>query len=259
MRWRRIRHRMRTRVRELRDGRSPRGGRSLGGLWSLWPEPLWARQTLICLAILAFVLLGKSLERFKPAAVTMNALRYTIGTDYDFRSAWAKLPSLETIGGGRVSETVTSWVDRLKSLLHLGSSVPQPVDHQMMLPVDGTISSSFGLRRGAGGKMENHAGLDITAPTGTEIVAALGGQVLTIATEAGYGKYLVIDHGQGLTTLYAHCSEILVQEKQEVLQGQVIAKVGQTGDADGPHVHFEVRLNGKAVDPAPWVVASAGS
>ncbi|MHB8928133.1 MAG: M23 family metallopeptidase [Bacillota bacterium] len=250
MRWQRIRRRMRTRLRDLRTD----------GVLRSWkvslPEPLWARQTLACLAILALVLVGKSLEGFRPVAVTMNAVRYTLSADYDFKSAWAKLPSLQTLGGQRLNDALTPWVDRVRSFLRLGNA-PRPEEHQMTMPVNGTVTSHFG-KRSADGKTENHTGLDVTAPTGMDIVAALGGQVSRVGVMGDYGLVVVIDHGQGLETIYAHCSETLVQEKQQVLQGQVIAKVGQTGDADGPHVHFEIRVNNRAVDPTPWLVMDTG-
>jgi murein DD-endopeptidase MepM/ murein hydrolase activator NlpD len=217
---------------------------------------LWVRQTLICLAILALALVGKSLEKYRPVGVAMQAVRYTIGTDYDFKNAWAKLPSMQTIGGRNLSEVVDPWLERLRSFLHLEK--PAPADHQMVLPVEGTVTSTFGVRAAAG-KTEQHSGLDIAAPTGTDIVAALAGQVTKVGLDDGYGRVVVVDHGRGLTTLYAQCSETNVQERQEVLPGQVIGKVGQTGDADGPSLHFEVRVNGKAVDPSPWLPISPGS
>lgn len=249
MRWQRLRRRMRTRVRELRTSGTPRD-------WKLrLPEPLWARQTLICLAILALVLVGRSLERFRPVGVAMQAVRYTLGTDYDFKNAWAKLPSLQTLGGRNLSEVVTPWIDQVRTFLHLQK--PISAEHQMVFPVEGTITSTFGVRATAG-KIEDHSGLDISAPTGTDIIAALPGQVTKVGLDDGYGQVVIVDHGSGLTTLYAHCSETNVQERQEVLQGQVIAKVGQTGDADGPSLHFEVRLKGKAVDPSDWLPIVTG-
>lgn len=250
MRWQRIRRRMRTRLRDLRAAGSARS------LKVSLPRPLWAKQTLICLVILGLVLLGRSFERFQPVAAAMHVVQSTLRTDYDFKDAWTKLPSLETLGGQKISERLTPWVDRIRSFLHLGGT-PRPEDHQMAIPVNGRITSRFGTRS-VGGRTESHTGLDIAAPTGTDIVAALGGQVSRVGVIGDYGLTVVIDHGQGLETLYAHCSETLVQEKQEVLQGQVIARVGQSGDADGPHLHFEVRVNNRAVDPAPWLVMDTG-
>ena len=88
------------------------------------------------------------------------------------------------------------------------------------------------------------------------IIAADGGVVTQVNTEGwggGYGLYVIVDHGNGYTTSYSHCSEILVTVGQRVAQGEVIAKVGNTGNSYGPHLHFEIRLNGTAYDPLPYI------
>lgn len=121
-------------------------------------------------------------------------------------------------------------------------------------PVSGTITSPFGYRRNPfGGGMEFHQGLDIAAPMGTTITAAAAGTVISAGWYGGYGNYILIDHGGGMATGYGHCSQIFVSVGQQVQKGQAIGAVGSTGVSTGPHVHFEVRINGKAVDPAPYL------
>ena len=112
------------------------------------------------------------------------------------------------------------------------------------------LSSSYGWRRHPfNGQISMHEGLDFSAPHGTPIVAAAGGVVRTVAQHSGYGNMLEIDHGEGLVTRYAHAQTILVSEGQLVTRGQPIARVGSTGLSTGPHLHFEVRKNEKALDP----------
>lgn len=112
-------------------------------------------------------------------------------------------------------------------------------------PNRGKISSRFGNR-----SRDNHKGIDISSPTGSDIYAADGG-VVTFADwdDGGYGYMVIIDHGNGYVTYYAHCNALLVNEGDRVSQGDLIAYVGSTGLSTGPHLHFEVRLNGTPVNP----------
>jgi murein DD-endopeptidase MepM/ murein hydrolase activator NlpD len=119
-------------------------------------------------------------------------------------------------------------------------------------PVTGAITSPFGWRSNPfGGAPEFHQGLDIAAPTGTTVTAAAGGTVIMAQWYGGYGNYILIDHGGGYSTGYGHLSAIYVTTGQSVQRGQAIGAVGSTGQSTGPHLHFEVRIAGKPVDPAP--------
>ncbi len=117
-------------------------------------------------------------------------------------------------------------------------------------PVNGPIVSGFGMRYHPILKVNRmHNGVDIAAPHGTPIKAAADGEVIFAGYRRGYGNTLIIDHGGGVATLYAHCSALAVGESTMVRQGQVIGYVGATGLATGPHLHFEVRRNGEPVNP----------
>ena len=127
---------------------------------------------------------------------------------------------------------------------------------KMAWPVPGRtrISSPYGYRIHPIFKTKKlHTGIDIPAPTGTNIIAASEGTVIYSSTLGGYGKTVMIDHGGGIVTLYAHNSSIIVSNGTKVAKGDVIAKAGSTGYSTGPHLHFEVRKNGSYVDPLPWV------
>lgn len=103
------------------------------------------------------------------------------------------------------------------------------------------------------GKAEFHTGVDLKATLGTNVVAAESGTVIYSGSKGGYGKTIIIDHGNGMTTLYGHNSSLVVNVGDNVSRGQVIAKAGSTGYSTGVHVHFEVRFNGNHVDPAPYI------
>lgn len=115
-------------------------------------------------------------------------------------------------------------------------------------PIKGVITSRFGNRTPTEIVTANHKGLDIAGNTGDNIVSAMDGTVVQYSEEGDYGKHLRIQNGEVLT-LYAHCSELLVQEGSTVKQGDVIAKVGATGRATGPHLHFEIRRDDRFINP----------
>jgi peptidoglycan DL-endopeptidase CwlO len=131
----------------------------------------------------------------------------------------------------------------------------KPGSGSMIWPVDGPIASGFGPRT-IEGSYEYHPGIDIAVPEGTPIRAALTGVVAFTEPEAssgGYGNYTCIDHGGGLSTCYAHQSAFAVSAGDPVQQGEVIGYSGCTGYCLGPHVHFEVRINGEVVDPLGYL------
>ncbi len=115
-------------------------------------------------------------------------------------------------------------------------------------PVEGIITSKYGEREGNDIISSNHGGVDIGASTGTNIIASMEGIVNLVSTEGDYGQHIIITNGE-ISTLYAHCSELIVNQGEYVEQGKIIAKVGSTGKATGPHLHFEIRRNNVTVDP----------
>ncbi len=113
------------------------------------------------------------------------------------------------------------------------------------------VTSGFGVRSDPlDGDQRFHEGIDIAAPTGSPIHSAGGGVVSFAGERSGYGRLVVVEHEAGVSTYYAHASELLVRAGQHVDRGTVVARVGQSGRATGPHLHFEVRDHGTAVDPA---------
>ena len=141
-------------------------------------------------------------------------------------------------------------------LLSLSSDNEIYVGGKMMWPVPGytRISSPFGMRtHPITGVYKLHTGTDISAPMGATFVAANDGIVTKAGYNTAYGNMVIIDHGGGITTLYAHGSEILVGEGEVVKQGTQVLKVGSTGYSTGPHAHFEVRINGEYVNPLEYL------
>jgi murein DD-endopeptidase MepM/ murein hydrolase activator NlpD len=117
----------------------------------------------------------------------------------------------------------------------------------MLWPLKGRIMTPFRGRKG------RHDGIDIDGEAGNPIRAADSGRVVSAGRDGAYGLRVILDHGKGLTTFYAHASVILVNPGDLVKKGDVIARVGRTGNAHGTHLHFEVRRNDKPIDPKPFL------
>ncbi len=167
-------------------------------------------------------------------------------------------------GGGaarleQLMQQIELEADRQSDLLVLAESRLLSRRLEQMLvpsirPVEVAIGSGFGFRIDPfNGRTALHTGLDFAAPVGTPIRAAAGGRVIEAQHDGAYGLALKIDHGQGLVTRYAHSSEILVRPGELVRRGQTVARVGSTGRSTGPHLHFEVLLEGVQQDPARFL------
>ena len=122
-------------------------------------------------------------------------------------------------------------------------------------PVRGPVTSDFGPRRGLG---RVHSGIDIGAEPGTPCRVAAAGTVVFAGWQNGYGKTIIVDHGDGVHTLYGHLSKIGVGRGQRVEQGAMLGSTGSTGHASGPHLHYEILVNGRPVDPGPYLAAAPG-
>ena len=121
-------------------------------------------------------------------------------------------------------------------------------------PATGTLTSGFGYRRSPfGRRAQFHRGMDISNDRNSPIAAAAPGRVIRAFYNGGYGRFVEIDHGYGITTRYAHLNRIKVREGEEVQRGQVIGLMGRTGRVTGTHLHFEVRIDGHAVDPMDYL------
>ena len=147
-------------------------------------------------------------------------------------------------GHGSLEELEKNLASLRTELQRLIASVPS------RWPAKGYVSSGIGMRSDPWtGKQEFHSGLDIPGPLGSPIYAPGNGVVERVGSSNGNGKIVVLNHGEGITTLYAHLSKIHVKEGEQVSKGQVIANVGNTGKSTSPHLHYEVRVNGVPIDP----------
>lgn len=172
--------------------------------------------------------------------------------DSDIESDKSKLKDLEK-KEDEMLQLSKQLEDDLKKLMDTKAKYAGGV---MAWPTPGytSISSPFGYRIHPIYKVRKmHTGIDIDAPMGASIIAANSGRVILAGWNGGYGNCVIIDHGDGIATLYGHQSRLLVNVGDKVSKGDVIGKVGTTGLSTGPHLHFEVRINGKPTDPRKYV------
>lgn len=174
------------------------------------------------------------------------------------------LPSFEHLAEGAVEEQRRQLLEAIHdTLAHLGERATAPVrtlsGFDITKPVPGRVGSPFGPRlHPVLGYVRMHQGVDMGAPAGTPVTAAGPGVVSRAGSAGAYGNLVVVDHGGGIETRYAHLSVIEHAAGTPVLRGDLIGRVGETGLATGPHLHFELRVGGTPVDPARWLVDPVG-
>jgi murein DD-endopeptidase MepM/ murein hydrolase activator NlpD len=199
-------------------------------------------QVVVSAAIFV-VVVGVSRLPLLTADLVVRGVRYAVTDEYDFVEVTKRFPSVDEVRTNYLQKIV----DWLKSTR---PEKPEQVRETPIWPVEGQVIASYGWRLDPATKQERlHEGIDIQASEGTPIRAVLSGVVASVRESPTYGKVMEIDHGGGISTLYAHCQEIVVPASAKVNQGDVIAKVGKTGNATAPHLHLEVIENGRPIDP----------
>jgi murein DD-endopeptidase MepM/ murein hydrolase activator NlpD len=174
---------------------------------------------------------------------------------FEGRLGWTSRPDVEGLIT-RAADLATGFRDVSDSLQ---ANYQRFANTPSILPTAGWLSSQFTRSRFHPILHENrpHEGIDVTAPTGTPIVAPAAGKVVRAGMEGGFGLVVEIDHGNGIVTKFAHCSRIAVRVGQQVTRNQLIAAVGSTGLSTAPHLHYEIHVNGKPVDPLTYVLPDA--
>lgn len=262
------------------DPALPRASAVPGGVLLVDVGPLDASQPLAPVATLDGVrtmvvpqagrwtaVVGVPLSQAAPATVELRVISRdgssrTIGLDIaakQYASQHLKVkPGQVNLSKEDLARTTA---ERERILAALATWSPEaPATLALRQPVPGPRSSSYGLRRFFNGEARNpHTGMDIAASTGTPIVAPADGRVIDTGDYFFNGNTVLIDHGQGLVTMYCHLSAIDVEAGQRVTAGETIGKVGATGRVTGPHLHWGVTLNRTAVDPALFLAASASA
>lgn len=179
-------------------------------------------------------------------AALLDAVQHRSGRLMDSVNRDLEVLGQEIVSRERSLQELKRYLDEKRSVLNSTPTIP---------PVPGLVTASYGYRRSPfTGQREVHEGLDIAAPYGTPVVATADGIVTFVGPLAAYGHVVFVNHSHGFATFYAHNSRYRVKEGQAVRRGEVLAYVGTSGRTTGPHVHYEVHVNGSIVNPLKYIV-----
>ena len=179
------------------------------------------------------------LEKYETQLKDMTAVEEVVSKLYEEKTTVYRVASTSNSSSGYVNTNTTM------------SSGKASLGISLIAPVSGTITSRFGVNSRV--RSSSHTGLDIATASGTPVKAAASGTVTFSGWKGSYGYMLVISHGNGVQTYYAHCSALYASVGQTVSQGEVVAAVGSTGNSTGPHLHLEIRVNGVAYNPQNYL------
>lgn len=210
----------------------------------------YVEKNIGCWPCLHFFL-GLVQLKFPFIGTVLGQVRYVL-YDYQVVLDWERLSDISWLQSPSTWLPVNSFLmPRPDEVTPAGGEVSRET---LLLPVEGEITSRFGWREHPIlGEQRFHYGIDIGAQEGTSIQAVKGGLVAGIGEHPELGLVVYLDHGGGLETIYAHCSQVLVELNQAVQAGEIIATVGASGLAENPHLHFEIKERGVNVDPALWL------
>ena len=176
-----------------------------------------------------------------------NYSKKVLNENYDYGSLIEKTKSIDL---NKLQDKITNIIEQIKNKATGGETAKDKIKNQFILPVEGVETSSYGYRKDPVTKEEKfHAGIDIDAKENTDVKASYDGKIKDCGEDGQLGKYILIDHGDGIETKYGHLNEILIKKEDAVKKSQVVAKSGNTGKSTGPHLHFELLYMGENEDP----------
>lgn len=248
-----------------RNPKSRRNGRTLrNNSKNINSFHIYLVQILFCVAIIALVAFLKQINN-PQINEKLDQYKQIVDNDIDketlsegvnsAKEGIEKVKDQLGIGGQGGMFDMNFDPSTIQSTPKAADSVETYLSDNIITPVKGTaLSSAYGVRtHPITGKADFHTGVDLAQGMGQKINAALAGEVKDAGKNDIYGNYLLIKHANGVETFYGHCKTLKVKKGQEVKQGQQIATVGSTGMSTGPHLHFEVRVSGKTIDPMKYL------
>lgn len=208
-------------------------------------------RDLIGVSVLLFiVILCKTIKTPQTVALYTYS-KNIVNTNYDYKATYSKLKSLNI---NELKEKAEDYMENIRAKLFGGDTLKAKINKEFDAPAKGEITSIYGMRKDPfNEKMAEHHGIDIDLKEGSEIKSAYTGKVKHCGEDEMLGKYIVIDHGEGVETKYAHLQDTSISEGDNVEKGQVIGKSGNTGKSTAPHLHFELIYMGQNKDPLNYI------
>ncbi|WP_125152600.1 peptidoglycan DD-metalloendopeptidase family protein [Clostridium rectalis] len=180
-----------------------------------------------------------------------NYSKKIVEKSYDYNAIYAKV---KTLNISKFQDKATDFIENIKAKVTGGRTIKEKVKAEFTMPVKGNITSNYGYREDPVTKSKKfHEGIDIDVKENTDIKVVYDGKVKDCGEDVELGKYVLIDHGQGIETKYAHLNELSIKKGDELKKGSIIGKSGNTGKSTGPHLHFELLYMGESKNPSEFI------
>jgi murein DD-endopeptidase MepM/ murein hydrolase activator NlpD len=204
-------------------------------------------RDLIGVLILFIFTIGCKVIVTPQTQTVYNYSKKVLSQNYDYGALKEKSESIDFT---KLQDKLTNIIEQIRSKITGSQTATEKIKSEFILPVKGVETSPYGYREDPITKEKKfHAGVDIDAKENTDVLASYAGKVKECGTDGQLGNYILIDHGEGIETKYAHLNKILIKKEDAVKKSQVIAKSGNTGKSTGPHLHFELLYMGENEDP----------
>ena len=221
-----------------------------GGDNKIFQGKYWTRRItrdLIGVLVLFVFIIGCKVISVPQTQIVYSYSKEVINQNYDYVGLKEKI---RTVDFNKLQDKIKSIIEQIRLKVTGNESAAVKIKNEFVLPVKGVETSAYGYREDPMTKEKKfHAGVDIDAKENTEVLASYDGKVKECGEDGQLGNYILIDHGEGIETKYAHLNKILVKKEDAVKKSQVIAKSGNTGKSTGPHLHFELLYMGENEDP----------